>query len=80
MVSPNQDHISLLHELENELLHLQGFLPAVEQIAQDDQLVRFRIVEIPRLIQRFMKFSIKAVNIGGDLVFHDMSIERIIIM
>ena len=45
-------------------------LPAVEDIAQDDQLVRLGIGEIPRLIQRFMKFGIKAVNIGGNVVFH----------
>ena len=45
-------------------------LPAVEDITQDYQLVRPRIDEIPHLIQRFMKFGIKAVNNGGDVVFH----------
>ena len=70
MIPTNQDHGILLHELQDELLHLHSFQPAVEEIAQDDQLVRFRIVEIPRLIQRLMKFRIKAVHIGGDVVFH----------
>ena len=47
MVSPNQNHVVLLHELQNELLHFHGFLHAVEQIAQNDQLVRLWISEIP---------------------------------
>ena len=70
MVSPNQDHVVLLHELQNKVLHLHGFQPAVKQIAQDDQPVRLGIGEIPGLIQRLMKFIVKAVNIGGDIVFH----------
>ena len=70
MIPTNQDHGVLLQKGEDEALHLHGFLPAVEDIAQNDQLVRLRIGEIPRLIQRLMKFSIKAVNIGGDVVFH----------
>ena len=70
MVPADEDHCVLFHELQNEPLHLHGFLPAVEQITQDDQLVRLGIGEIPRLIQRLMKFSIKAVNIGGDVIFH----------
>lgn len=69
-IPANRDHGVLLHEWENEALHLHGFLPAVEEIAQDDQLVRLGINEIPRFIQRLMKFSIKAVNIGGDVIFH----------
>ena len=70
MVPSNQDHSILIHELKDGLLHLHSFLPPVEDITQNDQLVRLRIGEIPRLIQRFMKFRIKAVNIGGDVVFH----------
>ena len=66
----NQDYGVLIQKGENEALHLHGFLPAVEDIAQDDELMRLRIGEIPRLIQRLMKFGIKAVNIGGDVVFH----------
>ena len=65
VVSSDQDYVVPLHELQNKLLHLHSFPPAVEQIAQDDQLVRLGIVEIPRRVQRFMKFSIEAVNIGG---------------
>ena len=38
-----------------------GFLPGVEHVAQDDQLVWLRIGEIPRLAQRLMKFSITTV-------------------
>ena len=71
MIPPDQDHGVLLQKGEDEALHLHGFLPAVEDIPQDDQLVRLWIVEIPRFIQRLMKFRIKAVNIGGDIVFHD---------
>ena len=70
MIPSNQDHSLLLHEPKDEVLHLYRFLPAVEDIAQNDQLVRLGLVEIPRLIQCFMKFRIKAVNIGGDVVFH----------
>ena len=64
MIPSNQDHSILLHELKDVFLHLYRFLPAVEDITQDDELMRLRIGEIPCLIQRFMKFSIKAVNIG----------------
>ena len=32
--------------------------------------------KIPRLIQRLMKFSIKSVNIGGDVVFHIVHITN----
>ena len=38
---------------------------------QDDQFVHFRIGEMPRHIQRLMIFSIKAVNIDDDVVFHN---------
>ena len=54
MIPTDQDHGVLIQKGEDEALHLHGFLPAVEEIAQDDQLVRLRIGEIPRLIQRFM--------------------------
>ena len=57
-------------QLQDKPLLLDRLLAAVEDIAQDDQLVRLRIGEIPRLIQRLMKFGIKAVNIGGDVVIH----------
>ena len=70
MIPADQDHGVLIQKGENKPLHLHSFLPAVEDIAQDDQLVRLEIREIPRLIQRLMKFSIKAVNIGGDIVFY----------
>ena len=56
------------HEMPESIIGL--VLPAVEDITQDYQLVRPRIGEIPHLIQRFMKFGIKAVNNGGDVVFH----------
>ena len=70
MISADQNDSVLLHELQDELLHLGRLRASVEDIAQNDQLVRLRIGEITRLIQRFMKFSIKTVNIGGDVVFH----------
>ncbi len=70
MIPADQDHGGLRQKGENEALHFLGFLPAFEDIAQDNQLVWLEIDEIPRLIQRLMKFSIKAVNIGGDVVFH----------
>ena len=70
MVSADHNDGVLLHELQDEPLHLDRLRAAVEDVAQDDQFVRLGIVEIPRLIQRFMKFGIKAVNIGGDIVFH----------
>ena len=69
MVPADRDHGALPQKGENDLLHLYRFLPAVEDIAQDDQFVRLRIGEIPRLIQRLVQFGIKAVNIGGDAVF-----------
>ena len=79
MIPTDQDHGVLLQKGEDEPLHLHGFLPAVEDIAQDDELMRLRIGEIPRLIQRLMKFSIKAVNIGGDVVFHEWCTINLIV-
>ena len=49
MIPADQNHGVLLQKGENEALHLHGFLPAIEDIAQDDQLVRLGIGEIPRL-------------------------------
>ena len=78
MIPSNQDHSLLIHEPKDEVLHLYRFLPPVEDIAQDDQLVQIGIVEIPRLIQRLMKCSLKAVNIGRDVVSHDLSLLHLV--
>ena len=70
MVSAHEDHGVLPQKGEDEALHLHSFLPTAEQSIQDDQLVKFGVGEAPRLVQCLMKFSIKAVYIGGDIVFH----------
>lgn len=57
-------------QLQDEPLLLDRLLATIEDITQDDQLVRLGIVEIPHIIQCHMKFSVKAVNISGDVVFH----------
>ena len=75
MIPADQDHGVQLQKRKDKSLHLNGFLAAVEDIAQDDQLVQLRIGEIPRLIQRLMKFGIKAVNIGGNEVFHRLKLD-----
>ena len=54
MVPAHEDHGVPLHEFEQEALHLHGLLPAVEQIAEDDQPVRLGIGEIPGLVQRLV--------------------------
>ena len=70
MIPAHQDHRVFIHKLQDETLHRDGLLSAVKDIPQDNQLVGLRVGEIPRLIQRPVKLGIKAVNIGGDVVFH----------
>ena len=49
MVSANQNHRALIHELEDISLHRHSLLARVEQIVQDDLLVRLGIGEKPYL-------------------------------
>ena len=71
MVPADENHGVLLNEFKDEVLHFYSFLPAVEQIAQDNELVRYGIGEIPRLVQRIMKLSIEVFNAASQIAHEE---------
>ena len=46
MVAFDEDNQLLLHHLKDKVLHFTGFSATVEQISEDDEFVRLRIIEI----------------------------------
>ena len=64
VVSPDQDHALLPHQLEDIVLQGQRLLSPVKEIAEQQKLFLFRIVIISALPQGLLKQGKKAVNIG----------------
>ena len=71
MVPADEDHLVALQQVEDEALQHNGLPAAVEEVAGNQKLVRFRIVKISGFRQHRAKRRVEAVDVGCDIVFHD---------
>ena len=63
----NQDHLFFLHEIENKVLKLFRFAPAVEKVSEDNQLVWLRIGKESGLFQSRFQDAEESMNICNDV-------------
>ena len=70
MITPNEDNLVPLEKAHEKFLQLLRLSAAVEQIAADDELFAFFFFKKTAFRQAVFQFVIKAVRIGGDIIFH----------
>ena len=70
VIAPNEDKLVPLEKAHEKFLQLLRLSAAVEQIAADDELFAFFFFKKTAFRQAVFQFVIKAVRIGGDIIFH----------
>ena len=69
VISPDEDHLILRHQIQDECLHGLRFGAPVKKVAANDQLVGFGIVEKALFGQYGLQFGKKGMYIGNDIEF-----------
>jgi hypothetical protein len=69
VISPDEDHLILRHQIQDKCLHFLRFGAPVKKVAANDQLVGFGIVEKALFGQYGLQFGKKGMYVGNYIVF-----------